>query len=229
MRMCMQFCGFTRMARGAVCLAAGILLSLAASLSFAQGAYPNRPIRFAGASFAVLCSGAAGAFKGVDVTGQGYGGGFRLVGHDGKPRTNADFAGKVVVLTFGFTRCPDVCPTSLSALAALVAALGEERARVQVLFVTVDPERDTQPLLAKYVTAFDPAFLGLAGDAKATREAARAFNVFYQKVPTGKDGYTMDHSTGYYAIDKLGRTRLLFRYGQPVADMAYDIRLLLRE
>jgi protein SCO1/2 len=181
-----------------------------------------------GVSLAALC-GAADAFRGVDVTGQGYGGGFRLAGHDGKPRTTADFAGKVAVVTFGFTRCPDVCPTSLAALAATLDALGEDRKRVQVLFITVDPGRDTPALLAKYVTAFEPTFLGLAGDLKATREAARAFKVFYQKVPTGKDGYTMDHSTGYYAIDKQGRTRLLFRYGQPVADMAYDIRVLLRE
>ncbi|MGC2517833.1 MAG: SCO family protein [Burkholderiales bacterium] len=181
-----------------------------------------------GSSFA-LCGGAADAFRGVDVTGQGYGGGFRLAGHDGKPRTTADFAGKVVVVTFGFTRCPDVCPISLAALAATMDALGEDHERVQVLFITVDPERDTPGLLAEYVTAFEPTFLGLAGDPTATREAARAFKVFYQKVPMGKGGYTMDHSTGYYAIDKQGRTRLMFRYGQPVADMAYDIRLLLRE
>jgi protein SCO1/2 len=108
-------------------------------------------------------------------------------------------------------------------------ALGEDGKRVQVIFVTVDPERDTPALLAKYVTAFEPGFLGLAGDAEATREAARAFKVFYQKVPISKGDYTMDHSTGYYVLDKNGRTRLLFRYGQPVADMAYDIRLLLRE
>ena len=178
---------------------------------------------------AAACVQAAPAFKGVDVTGQGYGGEFRLIGHDGKPRTRADFAGKLVVLTFGFTRCPDVCPISLAALASTMDALGEDRKRVQVIFVTVDPERDTPALLAKYVTAFGPGFLGLAGDAGATRRAARAFKVFYQKVPTSNGDYTMDHSTGYYVLDKNGRTRLLFRYGQPVADMAYDIRLLLRE
>lgn len=193
----------------------------------------KRLARIAGtcALFALCATpcGAAGSFKGVDVTGQGYGDGFRLVGHDGKPRTQADFAGKVVLLTFGFTRCPDVCPTTLAALAAAVKALGEDGKRVQVLFVSVDPERDSPALLASYVTAFDPAFLGLSGDAVATRRAARAFKVFYQKVPAAGGGYTMDHSTGYYAIDKRGRTRLFFRYGQPVADMAYDIRLLLRE
>jgi protein SCO1/2 len=179
------------------------------------------------------CVRAAPAFKGVDVTGQGYGGEFRLIGHDGKPRIQADFAGKIVVLTFGFTRCPDVCPTSLAALARTLEALGEDRKRVQVALVTVDPERDTPALLAKYVTAFDPSFLGLVGDAAATRQVARAFRVFYQKVPTRPDGksgdYTLDHSTGYYVVDREGRTRLMFRYGQPVADMAYDIRLLLNE
>jgi len=175
----------------------------------------------------------ADAFRGVDVTGQGYDGGFRLVGHDGKPRGRTDFAGKVVVVTFGFTRCPDVCPTSLAALAALLRSLGEERADVQIAFVTVDPERDTPALLAKYVTAFDPGFLGLRGDTAQTREAARAFRVFYQKIPAGSGGrsgdYTMDHSTGYYALDRRGRTRLLFRYGLPAQDMAHDLRVLLRE
>src|SRR6266571_4216849 len=181
------------------------------------------------AACGVLVWGTVFAFKGVDVTGQGYDGEFRLLGHDGKARTRTDFPGKVVVITFGFTRCPDVCPTSLAALAAAADALGEDRKRVQGVFITVDPERDTPALLAKYVTAFDPTFLGLAGDLAATRRAARGFKVFYQKVPTSKGDYTMDHSTGYYVIDRNGRTRLMLRYGQPAADMAYDIRLLLRE
>jgi len=118
---------------------------------------------------------------------------------------------------------------TLAALAAAMAALGEDRKRVQGVLITVDPERDTPALLARYVTAFEPSFLGLAGDARATREVARAFRVFYQKVPGPKGDYTMDHSTGYYVIDSKGRTRLMFRYGQPPADMAYDIRELLRE
>jgi len=186
---------------------------------------------FLAGAWLALCGPQAHAFRGVDVAGQGYGGDFRLIGHDGKPRARRDFAGKVLVLTFGFTRCPDVCPTSLAALAATMGGLGEDRKRVQVAFITVDPERDTLQALGRYVTAFEPTFLGLAGDAKATREAARAFKVFYEKVPAGRKGgdYTMDHSTGYYVIDTHGRTRLLFRYGQPAADMAYDIRLLLRE
>lgn len=179
--------------------------------------------------WAVSCS-AAESFRGVDVTGQGYGGTYRLMGHDGKPRTPADFTGKVTVIAFGFTHCPDVCPTTLVALAAVVKSLGEsDRKRVQVLFITVDPERDAAALLGRYVTAFDAGFLGLSGDAAATRQAARAFKMFYQKVPDGKDNYTMDHSTGYYAIDKRGETRVLFRHEQPLADMVHDIRLLLAE
>jgi len=177
----------------------------------------------------VLASGAALAFRGVDVTGQGYGGDFHLQGPDGRMHTQKDFAGKIVVLTFGFTHCPDVCPISLAALAQALAALGEERARVQGVFVTVDPERDTPALLARYVSAFEPSFLGLAGDAAATREVTRAFKVFYQKVPGANGDYTMDHSTGYYVVDSKGRTRLMFRYGLAPADMAYDIRELLRE
>jgi protein SCO1 len=210
----MHMCGIAR-------IAAENFLSRAAT-------FPFLAFFLTAVIWAAPCA-AADAFKGVDVTGQGYGGGFHLAGHDGKPRTTADFAGKVAVVTFGFTHCPDVCPTSLAALAATMDALGEDRKRVQVLFITVDPRRDTPALLEKYVTAFEPTFLGLAGDPKATRAAARAFKVFYQKVPTGNGGYTMDHSTGYYAIDKRGRTRLMFRYGQPLADMVNDIRLLLRE
>lgn len=177
---------------------------------------------------AMCCS--AEPFKGVDVTGQGYGGAYRLTGHDGKPRTPADFKGKVAIIAFGFSYCPDVCPTTLAGLAAVVKSLNEsERKRVQVLFVTVDPERDTAKLLAAYVPAFDPGFLALSGDAAATRQAARAFKTFYQKVPTTSGDYTMDHSTAYYAIDKRGETRVLFRYEQPLADVVHDVRLLLAE
>jgi protein SCO1/2 len=179
--------------------------------------------------WAVSCS-AAESFQGVDVTGQGYGGAYRLMGHDGKLRTPADFKGKVAVVAFGFTHCPDVCPTTLTTLAAVVKSLREsDRKRVQVLFITVDPERDSPTVLGRYVTAFDAEFLGLSGDAATTREAARAFKMFYQKVPAGRENYTLDHSTGYYAIDKHGQTRVLFRHEQPLADMVHDIRLLLAE
>jgi len=164
------------------------------------------------------------AFNGVDVTGQGYGGDFRLVGHDGKPRTAADFAGKVVVVSFGFTHCPDLCPTTLAALAQTMRLLGADANEVQVLFVTIDPERDTPQVLGNYVTAFDPRFLGLRGDAAATRQMARNFRVFYQRV-----GETFDHSAGSYVSDAKGRARVFLRQSLSPEDMAYDIRELLSE
>ena len=164
------------------------------------------------------------AFNGVDVTGQGYGGDFRLVGHDGKPRTAADFAGKVVVVSFGFTHCPDLCPTTLAALAQTMRVLGADANEVQVLFVTIDPERDTPQVLGNYVTAFDPRFLGLRGDAAATRQMARNFRVFYQRV-----GETFDHSAGSYVSDAKGRARVFLRQSLSPEDMAYDIRELLSE
>ena len=172
----------------------------------------------------LLLAETAHAFKGVDVTGQGYGGDFRLIAHDGEPRSAADFAGKVVVVNFGFTHCPDVCPTTLAALAAAIRSLGDEARKVQVLFITVDPQRDTPQVLAQYVTAFDPGFLGLSGDAAATRRVARNFRVFYQKV-----GDSFDHSAGCYVIDAKGRTRLFLRDTLSSADIAYDIRQLLKE
>jgi len=178
----------------------------------------------AGVFSGLLLAGAAHAFKGVDITGQGYGGDFRLVGHDGKPRTAADFAGKVTVVNFGFTHCPDVCPTTLAVVASAIRSLGNEAGKVQVLFVTVDPQRDTPQVLASYVTAFDARFLGLSGDAAATREIARRFHVFYQKAGDG-----FDHSAGSYVVDRQGRARLFLRQTLSGADIAYDIRQLLRE
>lgn len=164
------------------------------------------------------------AFNGVDVTGQGYGGNFRLFGHDGRPRTAADFVGKVTVVNFGFTHCPDLCPTTLAALAQTMRLLGADANEVQVLFVTIDPERDTPQVLGNYVTAFDPRFLGLRGDAAATRQMARNFRVFYQRV-----GETFDHSAGSYVSDAKGRARLFLRQSLSPEDMAYDIRELLSE
>jgi protein SCO1/2 len=179
-----------------------------------------------------LAAGIAGAadtgFHGVDVTGQGYGASFALKAQDGKPRTPESFRGRLLVLSFGYTQCPDVCPTTLAELASVRRLLAEKSRDVQVAFITVDPERDTPALLGSYVTAFDPTFLGLSGDARATRTAARGFHVFYQKVRQAH-GYTMDHSTGYYAVDRHGRVRLLFPYGLPAAAMAADLALLLKE
>jgi len=174
------------------------------------------------------CSGSGPGFKNADITGADYGKDFALTDHTGKPRTLADFRGKVVVMFFGFTRCPDVCPTTLAELKAVKEQLGEDGKRLQVLFVTVDPERDTQKLLADYVPAFDQSFLGLYGDMAATARVAKDFRVYYQKAP-GKtpDSYTVDHTAGSYIFDPQGRLRLFARHGS-AANLDADIRTLLR-
>lgn len=151
---------------------------------------------------------------------------FGLTDHNGKPRTLADFRGKAVVLFFGYTHCPDVCPTTLADLAQAMRLLGKDAARVQVLFVTVDPERDKAEMLAQYVPAFDPSFLALRGDAQQTAQVAQAFGVVYQKQPTSS-GYNMDHSAGTFLIEPAGRVRLLAPYGQRAEWLAADLRLLL--
>ena len=182
------------------------------------------------AAFALAgCGSDAPAFKASDVTGTTYGRDFQLTGHDGKPRTLADFRGRVVVLFFGYTQCPDVCPTTLAELAEVMKQLGPDAARVQVLFATIDPDRDNADLLAKYVPAFNPAFLGLYGDADATARTAKEFRVFYQKQPgRGPGTYTMDHSAGTFVFDPQGRLRVYVSYGQGPEVFVHDIRELLR-
>jgi protein SCO1/2 len=173
------------------------------------------------------CSGSGPSFKNTDITGADYGKDFALTDHTGKTRTLADFRGKVVVMFFGYIHCPDVCPTTLAELKVVKEQLGEDGKRLQVLFVTLDPERDTPQLLASYASAFDPSFLGLYGDAAATARVAKEFKVFYQKAP-GKtpDSYTVDHSAGSYVFDPQGRLRLLVRYGNAPA-LAADLKTLL--
>jgi len=151
---------------------------------------------------------------------------FHLIDHNGKPRTLANFRGKVVALFFGYTHCPDVCPTTLADLAQVMGMLGADAGRVQVLFITIDPERDKPELLAKLVTSFYPSFLGLHGDAQATEQAAKAFYMMYQKRPTSS-GYNMDHSTGTILIDPNGKIRLHAPFAQRAEWLADDIRLLL--
>lgn len=173
------------------------------------------------------CGGPGPQFKNVDITGADYGKDFTLMDHTGKTRRLADFRGKVVVVFFGYTHCPDVCPTTLAELKMVKEQLGPDGERVQVLFVTVDPERDTQDVLARYVPAFDPAFIGLRGDAAATAKVAKDFKVFYQKVRGSRpDNYSVDHTAGSYVFDPDGRLRLFARQGNP-ANLASDIRLLL--
>jgi protein SCO1/2 len=170
----------------------------------------------------------APAFINTDVTGLSYAKDFALTDHTGKPRTLADFKGKAVVVFFGYTQCPDVCPTTMLELAGVMKDLGPLAERVQVLFVTIDPQRDTPALLAQYVPAFDPRFLGLYGDAAATDKVAKEFKVFYQKVPGKTPGsYTMDHTAGSYVFDPDGHIRLFVRNGQGPEPLVHDLKLLL--
>ena len=169
------------------------------------------------------------AFRSTDITGADFGKSLALTGHDGRPRTLEDFRGKVVVLFFGYTHCPDICPTTLADMAAVMKKLGPDADRVQVLFVTVDPERDTPALLAQYVTAFDPRFLALHGDLAATQRAAKEFRIVFEKHAGGSPGaYTVDHSAQSYVIDAQGRLRLFVRQERIAQDLADDLRTLLR-
>jgi protein SCO1/2 len=153
---------------------------------------------------------------------------FKLTDHNGQARSLADFRGKAVVLFFGYTQCPDVCPTTLSNLRETMVLLGDDAKRVQVLFATVDPARDTQALLAQYVPAFNPSFLGLYADEKTIAAVARDFKVFYAKQPgSTPDTYSVDHSTGSYVYDPQGKLRLLLRHGETPANVAADLKLLL--
>ena len=169
------------------------------------------------------------SFRATDITGAEFARKLELTGHDGKPRTLSDFRGKVTVVFFGFTHCPDVCPTTLSKLAEVAKRLGPDADRMQVLFVTVDPERDTQEVLSRYVPAFDPRFLGLFGDLEATARTAKEFKIVYRK-QEGKtaDSYTVDHSSGTFIFDTEGRVRLFVRHDQPVDDLVHDLKVLLR-
>jgi protein SCO1/2 len=162
------------------------------------------------------------------VTGAEFGREFALTDHAGKARTLGDFQGKVVAVFFGFTRCPDVCPTTLAELKLVKERLGADGDKLQVLFVTVDPERDTPELLAKYVPAFDPTFLGLRGDAEATAKTAKEFKVFYQKAPgSSPDNYSIDHTAATYIYDPQGQLRLFAKHGMGADALAHDLKLLL--
>jgi protein SCO1/2 len=168
------------------------------------------------------------AFHATDISGSAIGSEFALADQHGQLRHLADFRGRVVLLFFGYTHCPDVCPTTLARLARLMPALGAEAGRVQVLFVTLDPERDTLPVLADYVPWFHPSFLGLRGDAATTATLTAAFKVVAsrQAVPGGM-GYVIDHTAAVYAYDPQGRLRLYLRPEDDDAGLLADIRLLL--
>ena len=177
----------------------------------------------------VACTPSGPQFQSSDVTGSSFGRDFALHDVEGKPRTLADFRGKAVVVFFGYTQCPDVCPTTLAALAEAMKQLGPDADRVQVLFVTVDPDRDTPELLGKYVPAFDRRFLGLRGNAEETARTAKEFRILYQKQPgTSPGSYTMDHSAGTFIFDPQGRLRLYVGLAQGPDVFAHDLRELLK-
>lgn len=168
-------------------------------------------------------------FHSIDVTGAAFGQGFDLTDFNGDRRTLADYKGKVVALFFGFTQCPDACPTALAKLSEVSNGLGADASRLQVVFITVDPERDSAELLKNYVPAFNPAFTGLRGSTEQIAAVAKAYKAYYSKV-AGKtpESYTIDHSTFTYLYDTEGRLRLMARHEITAAQLASDIRQLLR-
>jgi protein SCO1/2 len=173
------------------------------------------------------CTPSEPVFKSTDITGAEYGKRFALTDHNGQARTLADFKGKVVTIFFGYTQCPDVCPTALSGMSAVMETLGPDADRVQVIFVTVDPERDTPELLAEYVPLFDKRFLGMYGPADKIAEIAKDFRVFYRKSGDVDGHYTIDHSAGTYAFGPDGRLRLYMKHAEDPQVMAADIKALL--
>ena len=171
------------------------------------------------------------SFKNVDITGsKAFGTDFSLIDPDGKVRTLADFKGKAVVIFFGYTQCPDVCPTTLTEMQQVMTLLGPQADKVQVLFVTVDPERDSASILKQYVPAFDARFLGLRPtDEVALEKVAKDFKIYYKKVPGMTPGsYTMDHTAGSYAFDPQGQLRLYIKHAQGAETLAQDLKELLK-
>ena len=181
------------------------------------------------AGLLAACSADKPQFKSIDLTGADYAQGFSLADQDGRVRTLKDFSGKIVVVFFGFTQCPDVCPTSLAELAEVKKLLGPDGDKLQAIFITVDPERDTPELLKAYMGNFDPSFVALRPTLEQLPGIAKDFKIYYKKVdgrtPTS---YTMDHSAGSYIFDGKGRVRLYNRYGSGAEALTSDIRLLLK-
>ena len=188
------------------------LLALSTVSGFLLGCSPDKP-----------------RFKSIDLTGADYAQGFSLIDHNGQLRTLKDFAGKVVVVFFGFTQCPDVCPTSMAELAQVKQQLGADGEKLQGIFITVDPERDTAEMLKAYMGNFDPTFLALRPTLEQLPQVAKDFKIYYKKVDGKTPGsYTMDHSAGSYVFDEKGRIRLYNRYGSGADALASDIRLLIK-
>jgi protein SCO1/2 len=169
------------------------------------------------------------SFHALDITGADYARQLTLTDPEGKPRALSDFKGKVVVVFFGYTQCPDVCPTTLSNLLEVKHLLGPDGDKLQAVFVSVDPQRDTAELLKNYIAAFDPSWIGLRGTPEEIAAAAKEFKVFYRTVPgRTPDSYTVDHTAASYVFDTQGRVRLYVRHAAAPADVAADIRQLLQ-
>ena len=175
------------------------------------------------------CSEKGPGFASIDLTGANYAKDFALTDHNGQPKSLKDFAGKVVVIFFGYVQCPDVCPTSMTEMAEAKKLLGKDGERLQGLFVTVDPERDTPAVLKSYMAAFDPTFLALYTTPEKTAALAKEYKIYYRKVdgPTATS-YSIDHSAGNYVYDPQGKLRLYTRYGSGAQVLAADIKLLLK-
>ncbi len=182
------------------------------------------------AAVLTACSPDSPAFRGVNLTGADYARDFALTDHHGQQRSMKDFAGKAVVVFFGFTQCPDVCPTSMQELAEVKQALGADGARLQGVFISVDPERDTLELLKAYMENFDPSFLALRPTPEQLPALTKDFKIYYKKVDgSTPTSYTMDHSAGSYLYDPQGRLRVYHRYGSGAEALTEDVRLLLGE
>ena len=179
--------------------------------------------------FLVACSPDKPQFKSIDLTGADYARDFALPDQNGKTRSIKDFAGKVVVVFFGFTQCPDVCPTSMAELASIKKSLGADGDKLQGVFISVDPERDTPEILKAYMGNFDPTFLALRPSTEQLPVVAKDFKIYYKKVEgRTASSYSMDHSAGHYIYDTQGRLRLYNRYGSGAEGLLGDIRLLLK-
>ncbi len=178
----------------------------------------------------VACSEQKPAFSSIDVTGADYAKDFALTDHNGQPKTLKDFAGKVVVMFFGYTQCPDVCPTTMAELAEIKKLVGADGSKLQGVFVTIDPERDTPEVLKAYMVNFDPTFLALVPTPSQLAALAKDYKIYYKKVEGKSDtSYTMDHSAGSYVYDTKGKLRLFTRYGTGPKPLADDIKMLLKQ
>jgi protein SCO1/2 len=167
-------------------------------------------------------------FNGLKINAAEYADDFELIDHHGQLRHLADYQNKFVLIFFGYTHCPDICPSSLMDMATLMRLLGDDKDKVQVLFITLDPARDTQAVLAKFIPSFDASFIGLYGTETQINQTAKGFKVFFeQQASNGLSAYTIDHSAGSYLIDQSGKLRLYYRYGQKPDEIANDIKNLM--